>query len=90
MVGNLLSGTSIAMQTGATLNGRLLAQAAVTLDQNTVTGPSCAPAATSTGTTTGLPNTGYAPVAKKTPWLGIGAVALTAAPALYLLRRKYS
>ena len=37
--GNLLSQTAIAMQTGASINGRLLAQSAVTLDQNTVTRP---------------------------------------------------
>jgi len=38
--GNLLSQTAIAMQTGASANGRLLAQSAVTLDHNTVTKPS--------------------------------------------------
>lgn len=34
--GTILSQTSIAMKTGATINGRLLAQTAVTLDQNVV------------------------------------------------------
>lgn len=37
--GNILAQTNIAIQTGATLNGRALAQTAVTLDQNTVTLP---------------------------------------------------
>jgi hypothetical protein len=37
--GNILGKTSIAVQTRATVNGRLLAQTAVTLQMNTVTGP---------------------------------------------------
>jgi hypothetical protein len=37
--GVILSSTSIAMKTGASINGRLLAGTAVTLDQNTVTQP---------------------------------------------------
>jgi hypothetical protein len=39
MQGVILGQTLINMQTGATENGRLLAQTAVTLDQNTVTAP---------------------------------------------------
>jgi hypothetical protein len=39
MEGVILSQTTIALQTGASANGRLLAQTAVTLDQNTVTQP---------------------------------------------------
>jgi hypothetical protein len=38
-VGTLLGKTSIAVQTDATVNGRLLAQTAVTLQMNTVTAP---------------------------------------------------
>ena len=37
--GNILSKTAIVMQTGAVVNGRALAQTAVTLDANTVTQP---------------------------------------------------
>jgi Protein of unknown function (DUF3494)./Bacterial Ig-like domain (group 2). len=39
MQGVILSQTTIALQTGASANGRLLAQTAVTLDKNTVTQP---------------------------------------------------
>jgi hypothetical protein len=39
MQGVILGKTLINLQTGATANGRLLAQSAVTLDQNTVTIP---------------------------------------------------
>jgi hypothetical protein len=37
--GTILAKTMIAMKTGASMNGRLLAQTAVTLQQNTVTRP---------------------------------------------------
>jgi len=37
--GNIICMTNIAMDTGASINGRLFAQSAVTLDQNTVTEP---------------------------------------------------
>lgn len=53
-----------ALRTGASLNGRLLAQdpGTVTLDANTITGPVCS--ATTTSTTAvapSLPNTGFGP-----------------------------
>lgn len=42
-VGTIMADQSIALQTGATLQGRALARvAAVTLDQNTITRPTCA------------------------------------------------
>ena len=42
-IGNILALTSITMETGATLNGRVLAQnGAVTLDTNTITNAACA------------------------------------------------
>jgi len=44
-VGTIMADQSIALQTGATLQGRALASvAAVTLDQNTITRPTCAAA----------------------------------------------
>jgi hypothetical protein len=42
-VGNIMAVASIAMQTGATLNGRALARAAVTLDTNRIIQPSGCP-----------------------------------------------
>jgi hypothetical protein len=91
--GNILSGTSIAMQTGATLNGRTLAQAAVTLDHNTITGPTCVPSlgpTSSTSATPGLPNTGLSKPSENSHWLIISGIILAASSATYLLRRKYS
>jgi Ice-binding-like len=41
-MGNILALTDITMNTGATLNGRALAQGAVMLQANTITGPTCA------------------------------------------------
>ena len=50
--GNLLDATSVAVQTGATIHGRLLAQTAVTLDTDTIALPTTT---TTTSTTTTLP-----------------------------------
>jgi type VI secretion system secreted protein VgrG len=50
-IGTVLASTSITATTGATIQGRLLAQTgAVTLHTNTITRPVCAPAATTTTT----------------------------------------
>jgi type VI secretion system secreted protein VgrG len=52
-IGNILALTSINLQTGASLNGRALAQTgAVTLDTNTIFGPICVVQATDTPTPT--------------------------------------
>lgn len=53
LYGNILALESIHLQTGATLNGRALAQTgAVTLDSNTILGPVCMELPTSTPTST--------------------------------------
>ena len=54
LIGNILASTSISLQTGASLDGRALAQTgSVTLDSNAITGLIClAPTATSTATST--------------------------------------
>ena len=58
LIGNVLALTSIALQTGATLNGRALAQTgAVTLDSNIILGPICMQLPTSTPTGTYVPPT---------------------------------
>jgi len=51
MLGNILALTDIALQTGATLDGRALAQTGqVTLDSNIISGPVCVTQATDTPT----------------------------------------
>lgn len=55
-IGNIMASTSVTMNTGATLEGRALAQtAAVTLDTNTITEPDCA---TDVPPTTDVPTDG--------------------------------
>ena len=73
-VGNILALTSITMETGATLVGRALARnGAVTLDDNTITSPTCnvsSPTTTTTtaGTTTsGVVSTTTPPSGTSTP-----------------------
>ncbi len=60
LTGNILSSTSVSLQTGAALNGRALAQTgAVTLDANIITGAAClTPSAFLGAVSPGLPNTG--------------------------------
>jgi type VI secretion system secreted protein VgrG len=69
-VGNILSGTHINLRTRATVvGGRLLAQSAVTLDQNTITGcaePSIVPTATATAGPTATATAGPSPTAGPT------------------------
>jgi len=97
--GNILAGTSITMNTGATLNGRSLAQAAVTMDHNTITGPACnaalGPTGTGSGTTTssttpGLPNTGLNQSKAQLPALTIGAVSVSTLAVAFALRKYRS
>jgi hypothetical protein len=83
-IGNILALASISLQTGASLDGRALAQTGeVTLDSNIITGPNCSvqptdtptsgppPAATATNlpAVTALPGTGGAPIRNDgSPW----------------------
>ena len=52
LIGNILASTSISLKTGASLNGRALAQTgAVTLESNTIFGPICLAKLTATAAT---------------------------------------
>ena len=88
-VGNIMALTSIAMQTGATLQGRALARnGAVTLDTNVITTPVCTtttptPATTTAGPT--LPTTG----SRGVPMLvGTGAVLVVLGGIILVLYRR--
>lgn len=85
-IGNIFALTSIDLQTGATLNGRALAQTgAVTLDANTISGPTCTviPAVVPA-----LPNTGYTPE-NNTNGLLLAAIAtITTATLLFIAFKK--
>jgi hypothetical protein len=101
-VGHIFAMTSITVETGATVQGQLLARTgSVTLDTNTITNGVCAtlssssptPSATPTGTGTptpvGLPTTGFAPGADGIPWqipAGIFVVSVILLLAAWRLR----
>jgi hypothetical protein len=99
-VGNIMSGTSIAMQTGASLSGKALSQAAVTLDQNTITSPVCSSSAAAgssatsgaggSSTTPGLPNTGLSKKQTDTSSISAGILVGVLALAAFIARKKYS
>jgi len=100
MKGNILSLTSISLQTGANLEGRALAQTgAVTLDDNTITGSSCLGApifATTSGNSSvaipGLPSTGIAPETVQNIWWEVILLAgiIVTIAGLSVLRKKRS
>ncbi|MGZ6346902.1 MAG: ice-binding family protein [Anaerolineales bacterium] len=86
-VGTIIAGTGVVFGTGVSLNGRALAIGGpVTLDSNTITGPSCpqtpSPGSTAQPSVSGLPSTGGAPIRGNAfPWgpvvaLGFAAFAL--------------
>lgn len=83
-----------AMNTSATLNGRFLALSAgtVTLDANTITGPTCTSSSDGTGTSgssPALPNAGIAPKNNDATWnIIIPAGSIVALCSLYLARKK--
>lgn len=75
LVGTILAATSITATTGATVQGRVLAQdGAVTLDTNTITRPTCAPPAATTTTAGPTTTTTTSPAGVGIP----GAPAATA------------
>jgi len=101
--GNVLADTSITFATGASLNGRALARTAeVTLDNNSITGPTCVvtpPGGTAgSGTvgstasgsgagTPGAPNTGVSS-GVITVWWSITTVIVGTLSIAYLIRKK--
>lgn len=94
-VGNILALTSIALQTGASLNGRALAQTgAVTLDTNTITGSACLSASSSSSSSSAvvpkLPNTGIGPGQKSSDSSNIvpAGIAIALFSLSYLARKK--
>lgn len=91
--GNILALTSITVANGANIEGRLLARNGnVTLISDTITVPTCiTPSpASSTGSTTGLPNTGISPERQNTAWYFVVPVTIVALSLLYLVRKKRS
>ncbi len=73
-VGTIMAGTSIVMDHGATLDGRAWADAAVTLDDNTITGLPC----TSISDTGGTGGTTVPDAGSTLLLLGIGVLSLLA------------
>lgn len=90
LIGNILASTSIAMETGASLNGRsMVLTGAVTLDTNTITGPTCTvvPAVVPAVVPT-LPNTGYAPENNTNVLLLAAVATITTATLLFIAFKK--
>jgi hypothetical protein len=93
LMGNILALTSVTLDTGATLNGRALAQTgAVTLDTNTITGATCLATSSPTSTTTPkLPNTGLSDreITNKLWAIGIpSGIVIIALLSFFIIRKK--
>ena len=95
-IGNILALTSIALNTGATLNGRAFVQTgAVTLDANTITGPTCTVPEVVTPTpevvtpTPTLPNTGFAPKETQSSLWTIGiSTGIVTLLSVFIIRKR--
>lgn len=91
LIGNILALTSIGLDTGASLNGRALAQTgAVTLASNPIAGPVCATTAVTTPETTpgATPETTPVPVPTLPGWAVILLTALLALAGFAAMRRR--
>ncbi len=89
-VGTIMAYSSLNLMTGASLQGRALAEtAAVTLDHNTITVPTCTGGGGASSVVPGLPNAGIAPNESSIAWnIIIPAGLLTVTTLLYVARRK--
>lgn len=92
-IGTVISQNGVnAMNTGATLNGRFLALSAgtVTLQGNTISGPTCASVAVaSPSASPKLPNTGFDPNENNIPWYLQAGILVGISVFLILAQRKY-
>jgi len=98
-IGNILALTSITLNTGATLDGRALAQTgAVTLDTNTITGAACLtappppppPPPPPAPPVNGVPDTGGAPLrGEDFPWRAVLVASVVGAMAFGLSAREH-
>ena len=79
--GIILDKTGIAMQTGATLTGRALAQTAVTLQGNTITAPAASTSTSSTSTSSTVP---------EFPAAALALIAMTALAVVGILSKRTS
>jgi hypothetical protein len=83
-VGTILALTSVSLQTGATVSGRVLARnGEVSLESNVITRPSCSTSVTTTTVPRGAPSTGFGGAATSSGntllWIGVASLGVGAA-----------
>ncbi|MEX0748878.1 MAG: ice-binding family protein [Candidatus Saccharimonadales bacterium] len=87
-VGNVLASTSITFATGATLDGRALdGTAEITLDSNTITGPTCTATADASATP-GLPDTSITAETDETTAVNLLAIFFVLAVVGYAVHKS--